>query len=150
MVRDLLMVWELSRCLFPKDALPLYVQSLIPRISWNTANETIRDEGQVYTLIMSNEIFILLIANLFCNWEFHALYYQMWVQIWLGMLDGWNTKIKVYAACFLFWRIFKSWSTFPPIVNLTSFNGAQWGMETRRLKNATDCDSHRIIARGLA
>jgi len=63
---------------------------------------------------MPNEFFIMPITSLFCNCKLHALYCQMWVQIWLGTLDGWNIKIKVYAFSS------RVEVLFPHTVNLTS------------------------------
>ena len=102
------------------------------RISQNTANEGIR--GKRLSICISHALDYRPALQLR---KLHALYCQMWVKIWFGMLDGWNTKIKVYAACFLLWREFKSWSTFPPIVNLISSmvqDMLQWGRKQESLR----------------
>ena len=76
----------------------------------------------------------------------HALYCQMWGQA------SWMVKIKVYAACFLLWKVFKSWITFSTYCESDFFNGARllMGLETRRFKNATNCDRHRTNAMEIA
>ena len=121
------------------------VMVMMPRLSRNTANDAIRGKG-------------LSMCIGHTKWALYSTDYKPVLQLQTPCtflpnvsLDlirhaGWSKhKGKVYAACFLLWRIFKSWSTFSTYCE----SDFTIGLETRRRKNATNCDRHRTSARKL-
>jgi len=133
MTRELFAVWEFSRCLFLKKMQCHYTHKVMGNnAKVFTEYSKWSNEGKWLSLCICHAKWALYTADCkpVLQLKLHVLYCQMWVQIWLGMLDGWNTKIKVYAACFLLWRVLESWSNFSTYCESDFFNGAdmlQWG-----------------------
>ena len=145
----LFMIWELLYCLFQKMQCH-YTWVITPRLSWNIANE----------VIWSKE---LSICTGHAKWALYSTDYRPVVQLQtpctllpnvssdLIRHAGW-LKHQDQGLCCMF-SLVKGIQKLKYSFHLLWIWLLHWyttGLETRRLKNATNCDRHRTSAREFA
>jgi len=92
---------------------------------------------------MTNELFILPITSLFCNWfrKLYALNCQIWVQIWLAWHAGWLKHQDQGLCCmFSFVKDIQKLKYFFHLLWIWLLQWCTMGLETRRFRNATKCE----------